>query len=381
MNDTRTAKGTAERVGSAGGRVIRAWRSLPPERRLAAFASIGLFLTLFLPWYQETVLVANGTKLPVATASLSGWAAFSFVEAAVLLVAAGVLLLLFQRAEGKAFHVPGGDGGVITAAGVWTCVLIVWRIFDKQSTSIHGPGASISGIEWGIFVALVVAAVLTYAGTRIRSAHRPEPPLPGEDPTPQRNPSPSPSRTASRRAQTPRPVAADRAPKQVAAEEQRPTRRRRSTAGLADRPVAGESRTGAADWKEPQTDWIDGEGRRTRRSAREDSGTRRQAGGDALAPRDAGEDRRSPQDAGEGRRSPQDAGEGRRSPQDAGEGRRSPQDAGGDRGTARDDGEHRPTRRGAEDQTEPLRPSTHAARRTQPQPPDDQMTIPRERQD
>jgi len=371
MNDTRTAKGTAERVGSAGGRVIRAWRSLPPERRLAAFASIGLFLTLFLPWYQETVLVANGTKLPVATASLSGWAAFSFVEAAVLLVAAGVLLLLFQRAEGKAFHVPGGDGGVITAAGVWTCVLIVWRIFDKQSTSIHGPGASISGIEWGIFVALVVAAVLTYAGTRIRSAHRPEPPLPGEDPTPQRNPSPSPSRTASRRAQTPRPVAADRAPKQVAAEEQRPTRRRRSTAGLADRPVAGESRTGAADWKEPQTDWIDGEGRRTRRSAREDSGTRRQAGGDALAPRDAGEDRRSPQDAGEGRRSPQDAGEGRR----------SPQDAGGDRGTARDDGEHRPTRRGAEDQTEPLRPSTHAARRTQPQPPDDQMTIPRERQD
>jgi hypothetical protein len=340
MNDTRTAKGTAERAGSAGGRVIRAWRSLPPERRLAAFASIGLFVTLFLPWYQETVLVANGTKLPVATASLSGWAAFSFVEAAVLLVAAGVLLLLFQRAEGKAFHVPGGDGGVITAAGVWTCVLIVWRIFDKQSTSIHGPGASISGIEWGIFVALIVAAVLTYAGTRIRSAHRPEPPLPGESPTPRRNPSPGPSRAASRRAQTPRPVAADRAPTQVEAEEQRPTRRRRSTAGLTDRPSAGESRSGVADWKEPQTDWIDGEGRRARSKAREDPP--------------------NPPDPGEGRRTPPDPGEGRRTPPDPGEDPRA--------------------RRGAdEDQTEPLGPSTHAARRTQP--PDDQMTIPLERQD
>ena len=38
----------------------------------------------------------------------------------MLLVAVGVLVLLFVRAEGSAFHVPGGDGGVITAAGIWT---------------------------------------------------------------------------------------------------------------------------------------------------------------------------------------------------------------------------------------------------------------------
>ena len=85
-----------------------------------------------------------------------------------------------SRAEGQAFHVPGGDGGVITAAGFWTCVLIVWRIFDKEGTSRHGQIAYTSGIEWGIFVALGVAAVLTYAGSQIRLAHEPEPPLPGE---------------------------------------------------------------------------------------------------------------------------------------------------------------------------------------------------------
>jgi hypothetical protein len=102
------------------------------------------------------------------------------VEAAVLLVSASVLLLLFVRAEGQAFHVPGGDGGVITAAGLWTCVLIIWRIFDKQGTSRHGQIAYTSGIEWGIFVALAVAALLAYAGSLIRLAHEPEPPLPGE---------------------------------------------------------------------------------------------------------------------------------------------------------------------------------------------------------
>ena len=125
-------------------------------------------------------MIASGiTSLRSVSASLTGWGAFSFVEAAVLLVAAAVLMLLFVRAEGNAFHVPGGDGGVITFAGFWTCVLIVWRMFDKQGTTGHGQFATTSGIEWGIFIALGVAALLTYAGTRIRQAHEPEPPLPG----------------------------------------------------------------------------------------------------------------------------------------------------------------------------------------------------------
>jgi hypothetical protein len=180
MSQGRSAASTARTLGTGVGRVLRAGRALPYERRLAAGAAIGLFVTLFLPWYHETVVAASGSKAGSASASVTGWGAFSFVEAAVLLVAVGVLTLLFQRAEGKAFHLPGGDGTVIMVAGGWTFVLVVWRIFDKQSVNVHGPGASISGIEWGIFVALAVAAGLTYTGRLIRAAHRPEPPLPGE---------------------------------------------------------------------------------------------------------------------------------------------------------------------------------------------------------
>jgi hypothetical protein len=167
-------------MGPPPTRILRAWRELPQERRLAALACLGLFLTLFLPWYQETVFANGVSSLRSASSSLTGWGAFSFVEAAVLLVAAAVLILLFTRAEGQAFHVPGGDGGVITAAGFWTCILIVWRIFDKEGTSRHDQIAYTSGIEWGIFVALGVAAVLTWAGSQIRLAHEPEPPLPGD---------------------------------------------------------------------------------------------------------------------------------------------------------------------------------------------------------
>jgi hypothetical protein len=161
-------------------RMTRAWGSLPGERRLASLAALGLVVTLFLPWYQETVIASGGSALRSASASLTGWGAFSFVEAAVLLVAAGVLGLLFVRAEGAAFHVPGGDGGVITAAGLWACVLILWRMFDKEGTAVHGQFTTTSGIEWGIFVALAVAGLLAYAGVQIRRVHEPEPPLPGE---------------------------------------------------------------------------------------------------------------------------------------------------------------------------------------------------------
>ncbi|MDQ6606158.1 MAG: hypothetical protein M3Z06_06370, partial [Actinomycetota bacterium] len=180
MNPERTATSAARSVGSGAARVAHAWRVLPHERRLAGGAALGLFVSLFLPWYQETVIAPGKTKLQSVSASVTGWGAFSFVEAAVLLVAVGVLTLLIQRAEGRAFHLPGGDGGVVMLAGFWTCVLVIWRIFDKQGTSSHQQYATTSGIEWGIFVALAVAVFLTYMGSRIRAAHRPEPPLPGE---------------------------------------------------------------------------------------------------------------------------------------------------------------------------------------------------------
>lgn len=252
MSEGRTAAGAAHRVGAGTTRLVRAWRVLPHESRLAAFASAGLFVTLFLPWYQLHFFAVVAGRPQPASDTQTGWAAFSFVEAAVLLVAVGVLVLLFQRAEGRAFHLPGGDGGVITVAGVWTCLLIVWRIFDKQGASSQGTFVTSYGIEWGIFIALASAGFLAYSGSRIRAAHRPEPPLPGESGAPEGSnaaadvterprrpapPRPGPSAPPSRR-RAPRPVPADRP-----AESNRPV--------ASDRPVAAD---GPVEASEPAPD-------------------------------------------------------------------------------------------------------------------------------
>jgi hypothetical protein len=144
----------------------------------AAGAAAGLGLTMLLPWYEKSYFDTTGDQPRPQSANLSAFGVFSFVEAAILLVAAGVLYLIWARSQQKAFHLPGGDGTVIMAAGAWALLLLVWRLFDKPDVS--DPGATV-GIQWGIFAALLAAGALTAAGARVRAAHRPEPPNPMAD--------------------------------------------------------------------------------------------------------------------------------------------------------------------------------------------------------
>ena len=151
-------------------------RQLPPEHRTAAIAAAALACSLLLPWYQRSFIPPGRSEF--ASDSMSAFGVFTFVEAAVLLVAAGVLFLVWARSEGKGFHLPGGDGFVISLAGGWAMLLLVWRVFDRPAD--EGPSAEV-GIQWGFIVALAAAAALIAAGARVRAAHRPEPPNPAED--------------------------------------------------------------------------------------------------------------------------------------------------------------------------------------------------------
>jgi hypothetical protein len=157
------------------GRLVDAWRALGRDERLAALTSLGLFVTMLLPWYSKTVVVrARGGNS--GTQSLSAFQAFSFVEAAVLLVSAGVLAILFARAENREFHLPGGDGTIVMIAGAWAAILIFYRMLDKPGLQGNEKFISSVGIEWGIFIALLVALGLAYVGKRIRAAEHEGPP-------------------------------------------------------------------------------------------------------------------------------------------------------------------------------------------------------------
>ncbi len=157
-------------------RLSSAWRALTPEQRLAGGASAALFVTMFLPWYQQNAVVNAPRTAPLQSRNLNAFQVFSFVEAAVLLVALAVLYLLFARGERRSFQLPGGDGSVVFAAGIWVALLLVLRLFDKPGITTHGVAANV-GIQWGIFFALAAAGLLAAAGSRMRAGGRPEAPL------------------------------------------------------------------------------------------------------------------------------------------------------------------------------------------------------------
>jgi hypothetical protein len=151
-------------------RLARAWGALEPEQRLAAAAAIALLLTMFFPWYELQSL--NRRTGAINSRSISAFGDVSFVEAAVFLVAAGVIALMFARAERRDFHMPGSDGAIVMIAGGWATLLIFYRVFSRPA----GHGYPV-GIQWGFFLAFVAAGALTYAGWRMRATAAPEPPL------------------------------------------------------------------------------------------------------------------------------------------------------------------------------------------------------------
>jgi hypothetical protein len=154
-------------------RVVRSWRALGAEQRLCSIAALVLFVTMLLPWYSLQSVV----KGRITTHDVNAFGVFSFVEAAILLVVCGVLALMFFRGERRGFHLPGGDGTIVLAAGAWSAFLLFFRVLDRPP----GNGYPV-GIAWGFFIAFVASGFLAYAGVRLRAAHRPEPPLPPPPP-------------------------------------------------------------------------------------------------------------------------------------------------------------------------------------------------------
>jgi hypothetical protein len=158
-------------------RLLNAWGALGRDQRLAALISLGLFVSMLLPWYSKTSTVVVKGAASSAEQSLSAFGAFSFVEAAVLLVSGGVLAMLFARAERRDFHLPGGDGAIVTIAGAWVAILIFYRLFDKPGLQGNQRIVSTVGVQWGIFLALLLALGLAYVGRLIRAAERGAPPV------------------------------------------------------------------------------------------------------------------------------------------------------------------------------------------------------------
>jgi hypothetical protein len=164
------------------------------RRALAAAGAAGLLVSLFAPWYRETVVAPGVHGLRTLTLTRSGWQAFSATELLIVIVAVLTLLVLVgMRSDEPQPSTPGRPrlpGAVIAALGAIAFVVVLARLTMAPGTTKHALDETMVAIRWGIFLTLACSAALTAAGLRLIRApqHTARAPRPERAPRPTRPP-------------------------------------------------------------------------------------------------------------------------------------------------------------------------------------------------
>jgi hypothetical protein len=136
---------------------LQTLRSLAAHERLAVAGAAIVIASLFLPWYGVT-LAGGLVKTAIGT--------FGLIEAALLLTVGSSVLLILRCASGYKLPRPLHEGTLLALAGAWSALLIGYRVIDRPDFEIAGAGPV--GLRYGIFVALVGAALMVVGGLRKR---------------------------------------------------------------------------------------------------------------------------------------------------------------------------------------------------------------------
>jgi hypothetical protein len=146
-----------ERARRPGRSWAQAFSALVPAERLAAFGAMACGASLALPWYSA----------PVDDLVKTGFGTFDFAKAALVVTVLAALLLLLEVGRGHRPPLPLHEGTLLTAAGLWAAMLIVFSVVDRPEFDLGGFRDSYD-LGYGAFVALGGAGLLTLAGLRVR---------------------------------------------------------------------------------------------------------------------------------------------------------------------------------------------------------------------
>jgi hypothetical protein len=121
--------------------------------------------SLLLPWYGIPV---SGDLVQ------TGLGAFSWAEAALLLVGTATLFLAMQIGGGYVPPRPLTEWGLLLAAGFWAAGIVAYRMVDRPDLDLEVV-ADVSrdyDLRYGIFVALAGAFLVVAAGLGARRQRR-----------------------------------------------------------------------------------------------------------------------------------------------------------------------------------------------------------------
>jgi hypothetical protein len=137
---------------------------LSPGEKIAGGSAILLFVFMFFDWFGVEVSGVGGFSGSVPGAGGSAWDALEFIPIVLVVTIVAALVMAGLRFADSDLEPPVPMSTVVTALGVLSVLLILFRIIDPPSFGSFGGVSVEATLDVGIFLGLIAAAGIAYGG-------------------------------------------------------------------------------------------------------------------------------------------------------------------------------------------------------------------------
>jgi hypothetical protein len=156
------ANRSTELLAALPRQLARDLRGLGGNERLAFLGAAVIVGSMLLPWYRA----------PVASDLVqTGFGAFNFATAALILIAATTAFLALEIGGGYVPPQPLREWGLLIALGTWAALIVLYLMIERPDFRLAGIEDTYE-LHYGTFIALGGALLIVLSGLRIRKPER-----------------------------------------------------------------------------------------------------------------------------------------------------------------------------------------------------------------
>jgi hypothetical protein len=132
--------------------------------KIAAVSAILLFIFMFFEWFGVEVSGAGGFSGTISGDGGNAWDTLDYIPIVLVITIVAALGLAALRLTDSAYEPPVPMSTVVTVLGVFSVLLILFRIVDPPSFASFGGVSVDATLSIGIFLGLISAAGIAYGG-------------------------------------------------------------------------------------------------------------------------------------------------------------------------------------------------------------------------
>jgi len=137
---------------------------LGPGEKIAGGSAILLFIFMFFDWFGVEVSGVPGFSGTTPGVGGSAWDVLDFIPIILVIGIIAALVMVGLRLADSPYEPSVPMSTIVTALGVISVLLILFRIIDPPGFASYGGVSVDATLDVGIFLGLIAAAGIAYGG-------------------------------------------------------------------------------------------------------------------------------------------------------------------------------------------------------------------------